>query len=103
MNPIRRSPSTLLRRSAASTLLLLGALLAYAATQTDIAGPAGSGQFGNEVVVLSNGNFVVADPGYDLTSPTAVANVGAIHLYDGATRALISTITGSGTNFRSDY
>src|SRR4051812_44028463 len=32
-----------------------------AATQTDIAGPAGSGQFGASVTVLPNGNFVVID------------------------------------------
>jgi hypothetical protein len=64
----------------AATLLLIGTLLAYAATQTDIAGPAGSGLFGNEVIVLSNGNFVVADPGYDITSPTLISNVGAVHL-----------------------
>ncbi len=64
------------------------------ASQTDIAGPAGSGTFGNTVTVLPNGNIVVVDTGYDLSGPT-VLNVGAVHLYNGTTLALISTITGS--------
>ncbi len=64
------------------------------ATQTDITGPAGSGTFGNTVTVLPNGNIVVIDTGYDLSGPT-VLNVGAVHLYNGATLALISTLTGS--------
>lgn len=80
-------------------MLLLGGLgLALAATQTDIAGPPGSGQFGSQVTVLSNGNFVVTDPGYDITSPSTILNVGAVYLYNGATRALISTLTGSTAN-----
>jgi hypothetical protein len=79
--------------------LALAALLATApairAAQTDIPGPTGSGTFGKTVTYLPNGNFVVTDPTYSLTTPTAVANVGAVHLYNGSTLALISTLTGS--------
>ena len=63
------------------------------AAQTDLVGPAGSGLFGGSVTVLPNGNIVVVDTGYDLSGPT-VSNVGAVHLYDGTTLALISTLTG---------
>ena len=77
---------------------LIGSVLtvtpARAATfQTDINGPAGSGRFGTSVTVLPNGNFVVTDPYYDAPGP--VADVGAVYLYNGATHALISTLTGS--------
>ena len=37
---------------------------AHTETQTDIIAPAGSGQFGEQVVALENGNTVVADPAY---------------------------------------
>ena len=63
------------------------------AIQTDIIGPAGSGLFGEKVFVLPNGNFVVTDPGFDAPGP--VTDVGAVHLYNGATLALISTLRGS--------
>jgi hypothetical protein len=60
--------------------------------QVDILGPAGSGEFGKQVVALPNGNVVVTDPSFDsITSQ----DVGAVYLYNGATRALISTVTGS--------
>lgn len=62
-------------------------------TQTDIVGPTGSGQFGYSVTILPNGNIVVTDPGFDLPGP--IQDVGAVHLYDGATLSLISTLTGS--------
>ncbi len=62
------------------------------AQQTDIPGPAGSGAFGTNVVVLPNGNFVVTDPTYDAPGP--VPDVGAVYLYDGATLSIISTLTG---------
>jgi hypothetical protein len=62
------------------------------ATQVDIIGPPGSGSFGTSVTVLPNGNIVVTDPGYD---DGAIADVGAVYLVDGATGALISTVTGS--------
>ncbi len=63
-----------------------------AATQIDIAGPAGSGAFGTSVTVLPNGNIVVTDPYYDAG---ATEDVGAVYLYDGATGAQISALTGS--------
>jgi hypothetical protein len=77
----------------------LAALLVAApparAAQTGIPGPTGSGTFGKTVTYLPNGNFVVTDPTYSLTTPTAVASVGAVYLYNGSTLALISTLTGS--------
>jgi Repeat of unknown function (DUF5650) len=76
----------------------LAALLAATPAQAqDIAGPPGSGRFGTLVTTLPNGNFVVTDPGYDLG---AVQDVGAVHLYNGTTLALISTLTGSTANDR---
>jgi hypothetical protein len=63
-----------------------------AAIQIDIVGPAGSGAFGTSVTVLPSGNIVVTDPYYD---DGATEDVGAVNLYDGATGALISTLTGS--------
>ena len=62
------------------------------ATQTDLAGPAGSGEFGKTVTVLPNGNFVVTDPFFDLPG---AANAGAVYLYDGVKLKIISTLTGS--------
>lgn len=61
------------------------------AQNIDIIGPAGSGNFGN-ITVLSNGNYVVADQYYD---QGATLNVGAVHLYNGSTHTLISTIKGN--------
>jgi len=63
--------------------------------QTDILGPAGSGQFGRAVVALANGNFVVTDPGYDADGKE---NVGAVHLYSGRTLERISTLRGGRAN-----
>ncbi len=60
----------------------------------DVIGPAGSGMFGSFVLVLENGNFVVADPLFD--SATAV-DAGAVHLYNGLTNQRISTLSGSST------
>lgn len=65
---------------------------AEAATQLDIPGPPGSGSFGTSVGALPNGNIVVTDPYYDTGE---AADVGAVYLYDGATGALISQLTGS--------
>ncbi len=78
--------------------LIIGLFLTItvSATQTDIAGPAGSGTFGATVTVLPNGNFVVTDLLYDLPGP--IADVGAVHLYNGTTLALISTLTGGTAN-----
>jgi len=66
-----------------------------AATQIDIPGPAGSVRFGTQVTALPNGNIVVTDPNFNLAG---VANVGAVYLYNGATGALISRLTGSTTS-----
>ena len=63
------------------------------AGQIDIAGPAGSGAFGSKVQRLKNGNIVVTDPEFDAPGP--VEDVGAVYLYDGKTRKLISRLTGS--------
>ena len=63
--------------------------------QRDLVGPAGSGEFGSEVVVLSNGNYVVTDPGWD-NGP--LADVGAVYLYDGTTDSLLATLTGTKPN-----
>lgn len=56
-----------------------------------IPGPPGSASFGEDVIVLPNGNFVVVDPDYGLTA----TGQGAVHLYDGATLALVSTLRGA--------
>jgi hypothetical protein len=59
---------------------LVAAVLVCAATerargaQLDIHGPAGSAAFGESITTLSNGNFVVADPGF------GADDVGAVHL-----------------------
>jgi hypothetical protein len=62
------------------------------AAQIDIPGPERSGLFGQTVVVLPNGNFVVRDSEYDAPGP--IENVGAIYLYS-AEGKLISRLTGS--------
>lgn len=74
----------------------LPASLTLAASQTVITGPVGSTKFGEKVVLLPNGNFLVTDPEFDQASP-ALTNVGFVSLYrhDGA---LISTLTGSSNN-----
>ncbi len=45
--------------------------------------------------MLPNGNIVVIDSSYVPAGSAVLANVGAVHLYDGASLALISTLTGS--------
>jgi len=78
--------------------LLLGTLPAsttFASTQTDLIGPAGSGQFGQSVRTLPNGNIVVSDTEY---SEGENLRIGAVYLYNGRTGALISTLTGSTGN-----
>ena len=69
-----------------------------AAQHIGINAPAGSERFGQQVAALPNGNIVVTDPLYDAPGP--VANVGAVYLYNGATQALISTLTGSAADDR---
>jgi hypothetical protein len=66
------------------------------ATQTDIAGPPGSGSFGSQVTVLPNGNIVVTDPTFDNGTAT---DTGAVYLYDGATLGIISTLKGKAGDF----
>ena len=66
-----------------------------AASFETIAGPTGSGLFGEYAVVLANGNFVVVDSSYD--APGGVLDVGAVYLYDGSTHQVISTLTGQTT------
>jgi hypothetical protein len=74
--------------------LVLGGLLeAQGGTKVDILGPAGSGPFGSNITVLSNGNLVVIDTGFDLSGPT-VTDVGAVYLYD-PDGNLISRLRGS--------
>ena len=63
-----------------------------AAGQLDLVGPAGSDQFGKNVVALPNGNIVVTDPLYN--NGTAI-HTGAVYLYNGTTGALISKLTGN--------
>jgi filamentous hemagglutinin family protein len=58
----------------------------------DLVDPNADGtQYGSTVVSLSNGNIVVTDFSDDF----AGTNAGAVYLYNGATGALISTVTGA--------
>ncbi len=86
------------RMALAVVVVALLALPAWAAPavegarQKDLIGPPGSGAFGTSVTALPNGNIVVTDPFYDAG---AIADVGAVYLYNGATGTLISKLTGS--------
>ncbi len=80
---------TLLLFSLLCCLLAGGAAVAQS---IELTAPAGSGQFGSTITVLTNGNYVVTDPLWD---NGAIADVGAVYLYNGQTHALISTLTGS--------
>jgi Repeat of unknown function (DUF5650)/Secretion system C-terminal sorting domain len=80
-------------------LLLLLAVQASAQT-INITGPAGSGQFGKTVTVLTNGNYVVTDPYYD---EGGIADIGAVYLYNGVTNAVISVLKGSTANDKVGY
>jgi hypothetical protein len=79
-------------------LIVSSNILANSATQIDITGPGGSGAFGASVAILPNGNIVVADPTFDISSPRMISDVGAVYLYDGKSRNLISRITGNCQN-----
>ncbi len=72
------------------------AISANAATQTELIGPTGSVNFGTNVTVLPNGNFVVTDPYFGLGTPQT-AGVGAVFLYD-SNSVLISRMTGGSVN-----
>lgn len=58
--------------------------------------PPGSVNFGYWVVVLPNGNFVVVDPSYN--DQGGAEKVGAVHLFDGASKTLLTTLKGSVAN-----
>ena len=79
------------------TFLLLGAGVSYGLTLNKIEGPAGSEEFGRSVLVLGNGNVVVADPWFDRSC--SVADSGAVYVFrpDGT---LINRIQGSTTGDR---
>jgi hypothetical protein len=64
----------------------------YFSQVTELQGLDGSEQFGYSVTVLSNGNFVITDPFFDNGE---IQDVGAVYLYDGSTKTLISTLKGS--------
>lgn len=51
--------------------------------------------FGNQILILSNGNVVVTKPWANLTGAT---HAGAVYLYNGLTGAIISLVTGSQNN-----
>lgn len=69
----------------------------HATSTVDVVGPAGSENFGKaQVLVLTNGNYVVTDPYYDGTA----IDEGAAYLYNGLTNQVISTLTGSGPSDR---
>ena len=88
---MRRSRLVIVAIVAASLLVVIGPAgsPAHAVTTTiDLPTPAGSEKFGQQILVLKNGNFVVADSEWGL-------GLGAVYLYNGATNQLISTLTGS--------
>jgi hypothetical protein len=96
-NDMRTTPLTLAATITLATLVAVpgapSTALSQQIEQFDVVGPIGSSDdFGDDVIVLENGNYVVEDSGFD--SPTAL-DVGAVHLYDGRTDQLISSLTGS--------
>ena len=60
----------------------------------DIPRPAGGFLFGDSVFVLSNGNYVIADP----YAGPFTSSLGAVYLFDGKTNQIISTLTGTKGN-----
>ena len=91
MRPSRLIAVIALSFGFSASALELGAGRVGATSQVDVVGPPGSEEFGTDVTVLDNGNFVVVDPSWD--SPTHT-DVGAVRLYDGRDLSLISTLTG---------
>ncbi len=89
--PIGHFKSVLL--GCVQSTLALAAFSVHAA-QVDIPGPVGSGRFGEQLVVLPNGNIVVGDPSF---STEAAQEVGAAYLYT-PSGVLISKLTGSSSN-----
>ncbi|MCO6511999.1 MAG: VCBS repeat-containing protein [Aridibacter famidurans] len=84
------------RLASASFAILLFASFVHPQVTFDLPTPAGSQDFGSQVYVLPNGNIVVTDSSFD--DPGGAQNVGAVHLFNGRTGALISTMTGSSEN-----
>jgi hypothetical protein len=84
-----------------SFLLFISILLVYCTQSnsqtTSISGPIGSASFGAFVTVLTNGNYIVSDPDFNLG---AITRAGAVYLYRGSDHTLISTLTGSSINDR---
>jgi hypothetical protein len=85
-------------RALAITALLLAGAGDAPAQQTDVAGPPGSGRFGNTVTVLTTGRIVITDPFYDLPGAPPIADVGAVWLYDPETGSLLGPLVGSTAN-----
>lgn len=81
-----------------SATLIIAIASVRAAMQSDIPPPPGSGEFGTFLAFLPNGNLIVTDPLYDAPGP--IADVGAVHLYNGSTLALIASLTGDTANDR---
>jgi hypothetical protein len=75
-------------------LWFVGASSALATTTIDLIGPPGSGSFGEQVLVLGNGNTVVVDPGFDSQTH---ADVGAVYLYS-SSLDLLAVLTGDGAS-----
>lgn len=57
-------------------------------TTVEVTTPANSPSFGEQLIVLSNGNYAIADPYGGVNFP------GTVRLYDGTTNAVISTLVG---------
>jgi hypothetical protein len=80
-------------------ICLTGVAATSAAPPLDITAPPGSSAaFGKNLTILSNGNFVVADPDFGLGG----TRQGAVYLYDGRTGELISSIAGGVTGGLGD-
>jgi len=92
---VSSQPGGMLVRVFAVFIIFLSALSLWAG-QTNLVTPPGSGLFGDTVTVLPNGNIVVTDPNYS----DGTSGIGAVHLYNGSTLALISTLKGGTANDR---
>ncbi len=70
--------------------LLSGNLFAY--QEFIDPNPSDGNLFGNQVVLLRTGNVVITSPGADING---ISNCGAVYLFNGKTRELISTLYGT--------
>ena len=89
--------TTIVQRLLAAICLaasLFGATIAspVQAITNELSGPTGSVKFGSGVYALPNGNIVITDPEFGEAGKILI---GAVYLYNGETRALISRMTGS--------